>query len=79
LRTQPGRPTLLRTINDRAAFRLLLASGPLTRGQLGELTGLSKPTAMQMLERMQAAKLVLLARQISCTPASPAPAPDRPV
>jgi hypothetical protein len=52
---------LLRTINDRAAFRLLLSRGALTRGQLGELTGLSKPTAMQMLDRIQAAKLVLLA------------------
>jgi predicted NBD/HSP70 family sugar kinase len=59
---------LLRTINDRAAFRLLLARGALTRGQLGELTGLSKPTAMQMLERMQAAKLVLLAGESAGRP-----------
>jgi predicted NBD/HSP70 family sugar kinase len=58
---QPGRPTLLRSINDGAAFRLLLSRGVLSRGQIGELTGLSKPTTNQMLERMQAAKLVVVA------------------
>jgi hypothetical protein len=68
LHTQPGRPTLLRTINDRAAFRLLLERGPLTRGQIGELTGLSKPTAMQLLEGMQAANLVLLAGESAGKP-----------
>ncbi len=41
----PGTPSLLRGINDRAALDLLLEHGPLSRTQLGELTGLSKPTA----------------------------------
>ena len=38
----PGTPRLLRALNDRAALELLLSRGPLTRAQLGELTGLSK-------------------------------------
>jgi predicted NBD/HSP70 family sugar kinase len=43
---------LLRAINDRAALELLLARGPLTRSQIGELTGLSKVTASQLVERL---------------------------
>jgi hypothetical protein len=34
-------PRLLREINDRAALELLLATGPMTRGQIGDQTGLS--------------------------------------
>ncbi|MBB5934937.1 ROK family transcriptional regulator [Streptomyces zagrosensis] len=45
-------------MNDRAALDLLVAHGPLTRTQLGELTGLSKPTASQLLSRLEAAGLV---------------------
>ncbi|MER0247287.1 ROK family protein [Streptomyces sp. HSW2009] len=45
-------------MNDRAALDLLVAHGPLTRTQLGELTGLSKPTASQLLARLAAAGLV---------------------
>src|ERR671933_2776163 len=48
----PGTPRLLRALNDRAALELLLARGPLTRAQLGELTGLSKVTASQLVERL---------------------------
>lgn len=51
-------PRLLREINDRAALELLLASGPLTRGQIGELTGLSKVTASQTLARLEERGLV---------------------
>lgn len=54
----PGTPALLRTINDRSALELLLSVGPLSRAQLGELTGLSKVTASQMLGRLQALGLV---------------------
>jgi predicted NBD/HSP70 family sugar kinase len=50
---QPGTPALLRAINDRAALELLLDHGPLTRTQLGELSGLSKPTASQMVARLE--------------------------
>ncbi len=54
----PGTPRVLRAMNDRAALDLLVAQGPLTRTQIGELTGLSKPTASQLLGRLEAAGLV---------------------
>jgi len=50
---------LLRGINDRAALELLLTHGPLARGRLGALTGLSKPTASQLLTRLEDAGLVV--------------------
>lgn len=54
-----GTPTLLRGINDRVALDLLLEHGPLSRARLGELTGLSKPTAAQLLTRLEDAGLVV--------------------
>jgi predicted NBD/HSP70 family sugar kinase len=54
----PGTPRLLRALNDRAALELLLSNGPLTRAQLGELTGLSKVTASQLVERLEERGLV---------------------
>src|SRR3954471_20139976 len=54
----PGTPRLLRALNDRAALELLLDRGPLTRAQLGELTGLSKVTASQLVERLEERGLV---------------------
>lgn len=56
--TTPGTPRVLRAMNDRAALDLMLAEGPLSRGRIGELTGLSKPTASQLLSRLQEAGLV---------------------
>ena len=56
---RPGTPRLLRGINDRAALDLLLEHGPLSRTRLGELTGLSKPTASQLLARLERAGLVV--------------------
>jgi predicted NBD/HSP70 family sugar kinase len=50
----------MRTINDRAALRALLERGTLTRPELGALIGLSKPTASQLLLRLQSAGLVVL-------------------
>src|SRR5437667_11223022 len=55
---RPGTPRLLRALNDRSALELLLAHGPLTRAQLGELTGLSKVTASQLVERLEERGLV---------------------
>jgi predicted NBD/HSP70 family sugar kinase len=55
----PGTPSLLRAINDRAALQALLERGPLTRPEIGALTGLSKPTASQLLLRLQEAGLVV--------------------
>lgn len=54
----PGTPRLLRAMNDRAALDLLLAQGPLSRTALGNLTGLSKPTASQLLSRLENVGLV---------------------
>ena len=56
---KPGTPSLLRGINDRAALDLLLGHGPLSRTELGALTGLSKPTAAQLLTRLADAGLVV--------------------
>ncbi|WP_370412844.1 ROK family transcriptional regulator [Streptomyces fradiae] len=47
-------------MNDRAALDLLLAHGPLSRTRIGKLTGLSKPTASQLLARLEAAGLVVV-------------------
>ncbi|MFF7854731.1 ROK family protein [Streptomyces sp. NPDC007904] len=55
----PGTPRVLRAMNDRAALDLLLEQGPLSRTRIGKLTGLSKPTASQLLARLEAAGLVL--------------------
>ncbi|KJY44907.1 MULTISPECIES: ROK family transcriptional regulator [unclassified Streptomyces] len=57
--TTPGTPSLLRAMNDRAALDLLLEHGPLSRTRIGRLTGLSKPTASQLLARLEAAGLVV--------------------
>jgi predicted NBD/HSP70 family sugar kinase len=57
----PGTPRLLRAINDRAALELLLEHGQLSRPQLGAMIGLSKPTASQLLARLEATGLVVQA------------------
>jgi predicted NBD/HSP70 family sugar kinase len=56
---------LLRELNDRAALELLLTGGPLTRAQLGELTGLSKVTASQLLARLEERGLVAVAGELA--------------
>lgn len=56
--TTMGTPAWLAAQNDRAAFRLLLAHGPLSRSQLGALSGMSKPTAGQMIARLERAGLI---------------------
>jgi predicted NBD/HSP70 family sugar kinase len=56
---QPGTPSLLRKLNDRAALELLLNGQPLTRSQLSELTGVSKVTVAQMLARLEDRGLVV--------------------
>lgn len=55
---RPATPSLLRALNDRAALDLLLTHGALSRSQVGRLTGLSKPTASQLLDRLERAGLV---------------------
>ncbi|GAA2282643.1 transcriptional regulator [Streptomyces ruber] len=54
----PASPSTARAINDRLALRLLQEEGPLTAGQLKQLTGLSRPTVADLVERLTAAGLV---------------------
>ena len=52
-----GTPGWLRTVNDRVALRLLIAHGTLTRAQIRDLAGVSKPTASRMVLRLEGAGL----------------------
>ncbi|MEU9355508.1 ROK family transcriptional regulator [Streptomyces griseoloalbus] len=54
-------PSTARAINDRLALRLLQREGPLTAGQLKQLTGLSRPTVADLVERLTAAGLIEVA------------------
>lgn len=54
----PASPSTARAINDRLALRLLQQEGPLTAGQLKQLTGLSRPSVADLVERLTAAGLV---------------------
>ncbi|AXG76844.1 ROK family transcriptional regulator [Streptomyces paludis] len=51
-------PSTARVINDRLALGLLQREGPLTAGQLKTLTGLSRPTVADLVERLQDSGLV---------------------
>ncbi|MDQ1547574.1 MAG: hypothetical protein QOH69_2478 [Actinomycetota bacterium] len=63
--TTPGTPGWLRARNDRVALALLLEHGPLTRNRIGELSGLSKPTAAQMVARLESAGLISVVGEAS--------------
>ncbi|MFD4556104.1 ROK family transcriptional regulator [Streptomyces sp. NPDC058469] len=54
----PASPSTARAINDRLALRLLQQEGPLTAGQLKQLTGLSRPTVADLVERLTASGLI---------------------
>ncbi|MEU1464552.1 ROK family transcriptional regulator [Streptomyces sp. NPDC005727] len=54
----PASPSTARAINDRLALRLLQREGPLTAGQLKQLTGLSRPTVADLVERLSASGLI---------------------
>ncbi|MFJ2649319.1 ROK family transcriptional regulator [Streptomyces sp. NPDC087420] len=51
-------PSTARAINDRLALRLLQQEGPLTAGQLKTMTGLSRPSVADLVERLQGSGLV---------------------
>ncbi|WP_330350395.1 ROK family transcriptional regulator [Streptomyces sp. NBC_00582] len=57
----PASPRTARAINDRMALQLLQAEGPLTAGRLKELTGLSRPTVADLVERLTSAGLIQVA------------------
>jgi len=60
-----GTPGWLRETNDRTALSLLLEHGVLTRTRIGELSGLSKPTAAQMVARLETAGLIHVVGEVS--------------
>ena len=55
-----GSAKLLRAMNESAALGHLLDSGALTRNDLRELTGLSKPTTSEVLRRLTEAGLAIV-------------------
>ncbi|ANB05295.1 transcriptional regulator [Streptomyces ambofaciens] len=57
----PASPSTARAINDRLALRLLQQEGPLTAGQLKQLTGLSRPTVADLVERLTVSGLIEVA------------------
>lgn len=54
----PATPSTARAINDRLALRLFQQEGPLTAGQLKQLTGLSRPSVADLVERLTATGLI---------------------
>ncbi|GLF96429.1 ROK family transcriptional regulator [Streptomyces yaizuensis] len=51
-------PSTARVINDRLALQFLQDEGPLTAGQLKAMTGLSRPTVADLVDRLQVSGLV---------------------
>ncbi|MBQ0829648.1 ROK family transcriptional regulator [Streptomyces tagetis] len=54
-------PSTARALNDRLALRLLQQEGPLTAARLKQLTGLSRPTVADLVERLTVAGLIEVA------------------
>src|SRR5262245_53882557 len=63
-----GSARLLRAINSSATLAHLLQHGRLTRADLRELTGLSKPTSSEMLRLLTDAGLAMVAGRTSGGP-----------
>src|SRR2546423_12258803 len=63
-----GSAKLLRAMNESAALGHLLDNGALTRNDLRELTGLSKPTTSEVLRRLTDAGLAIVAGHTSGGP-----------
>lgn len=60
---RPGRPRLLRAINERAVLERLRSGGAASRTELAAATGVSKPTVGQALANLERAGLVRPAGQ----------------
>ncbi|AZM52112.1 ROK family transcriptional regulator [Streptomyces sp. WAC 01529] len=54
----PASPSTARALNDRLALGLLQSEGPLTANQLKQLTGLSRPSVADLVERLQDCGLI---------------------
>ncbi|MFD3468901.1 ROK family protein, partial [Streptomyces sp. NPDC058682] len=57
----PASPSTARAINDRLALQLLQESGPLTATQLKAMTGLSRPSVADLVDRLTEAGLIEVA------------------
>jgi predicted NBD/HSP70 family sugar kinase len=67
--TRPsGSARLLRAINSSATLSHLLTNGRLTRAELRDLTGLSKPTSSEMLRLLTEAGLAVVAGRTAGAP-----------
>lgn len=60
----PASSITARAINDRVALDLLQGEGPLTAGQLKTLTGLSRPSVADLVERLQGAGLISVVGEV---------------
>ncbi|WP_328316407.1 ROK family transcriptional regulator [Streptomyces sp. NBC_00388] len=60
----PASSITARAVNDRIALDLLQGEGPLTAGQLKTLTGLSRPSVADLVERLQAAGLISVVGEV---------------
>lgn len=58
LRGRTASPRTARVINDRLALELLQCEGSLTAAQLKDLTGLSRPSVSDLVERLRRAGLI---------------------
>ncbi|MEN3306733.1 MAG: hypothetical protein V7603_2935 [Micromonosporaceae bacterium] len=63
-----GSSRLLRAMNESAALAHLLEHGQLTRAELRELTGLSKPTVSDAVRRLTDAGLAVVVGHVSAGP-----------
>jgi predicted NBD/HSP70 family sugar kinase len=63
-----GSSKLLRAMNESATLALLLDRGTLTRGDLRDLTGLSKPTTSEVMRRLTGAGLAVVVGHTSGGP-----------
>ncbi len=64
-------PRTARALNDRLALRLLQEEGPLTATQLKELTGMSRPSVADLVERLQGSGLVRVVGETGSTRRGP--------
>jgi predicted NBD/HSP70 family sugar kinase len=65
IETIPGTPSWLRERNERTALSLLFKHGVLTRKDIRELSGLSRPTTNQIVSRLEGAGLIGVVGEIS--------------
>lgn len=69
----PASPSTARAINDRLALRHLQQDGPLTATQLKTLTGLSRPTVADLVERLRDAGLIHVVGETGADRRGPTP------